>query len=736
MKQPLLQKKYLIIACSAVLASMGIQAQEHNDQEQSVEQTSGLVSVLPTISVRADSDQATTEHSQSYTTKSMSTGTRLALSMRKTPQSVSVISRQQIEDRNFVSLDQAMELAPGITSSTRNLNRVSYTARGFAFTENMVDGMPSMADADAGFTPNLAFFDRVEILRGAAGLIYGTGSAGGAVNLVRKMPTATPQASINLQRGSWDNYYSEFDVSGPLNKDATVRGRFVAAYQDRENFIDLEYTRKPAFYGIVETDIGDKTTVFLGTSYEKMNSNIAPGGLPRYRNGDDLKLSRSSRGMAPAWNYWDGENTTIFSGLKYNFNPDWSLRLAANYQDRNQQGNAINVRGAVDPVTSKGPQYPAFEDSYSSDRRMAFDAQLSGKFSLFNQTHDIVVGTTLSKIKGTENWARKGSRPVSDDTIFGFDPYGVKRPVLGPKVDSLTLSTFRNVGAYTTLRLSITDDLKVITGARLSSIYDDIKNRSTGIVTKRKQTNELSPYFGIVYDLSSTLSLYTSYSDIFTPQNTRFTRQGTPLDPVVGANYEAGIKGEFYDGALNTSFAVFRIDESNRAYLDVEAPCSGSPDLGACYIAEGKVRGEGYEFEVSGELFPRLETSMGYTHVNTKYIKDKTNEGKAFRSTTPENLLKIWAKYQLSGAWSDWSIGAGVNAQSSTYNTSGALKIEQSGYALWSIQAGYKINQNWNSSLSINNLFDKVYYQRLGTEINGNRYGEPRSVMLSVRGKY
>jgi len=214
------QPNYLLIASSLLMYSTGVRAEVESNSYDAAQQKDSATQVLKTIQISADTEKkATTEGNHSYTTKEMGTSTKLPLSIRETPQSVTVISRQQIEDRNFVTLDQAMELAPGVTAATANFNRVSYTARGFTFTNNMIDGMPSIADADAGYTPNLAFYDRVEVLRGAAGLIYGSGSAGGAVNLIRKRPTETAQASVNLQVGSWQNYYSDVDVSGPLNAD-------------------------------------------------------------------------------------------------------------------------------------------------------------------------------------------------------------------------------------------------------------------------------------------------------------------------------------------------------------------------------------------------------------------------------------------------------------------------------------------------------------------------------------
>lgn len=705
------------------------------------------VGQLKKITVEADNMGSTTEHSGSYTSGSASTSTRLPMSLRETPQSVSVITRQQIEDRNFVTLDDAMKTATGITSSTANFNRVSYTARGFSLTDNMIDGMPSIGNAYAGYVPNLAFFDRVEVLRGAAGLVYGAGSAGGAVNLVRKRPTAESQVSTVLRAGSWNNFYAELDASSALNDSKSLRGRLVVLYEDRENFINEEYTRRPAMYGIGEWDLGDSTLVHLGASLERYDGNYAPYGLPRYTNGDNLKLPRSSRGMAPGWNNYYTDVDTVFAGVNRQFNERWSLRVTSSFQERVQGGLTINTTGAVNPATLTGPAYSATVSSaYSPGTYQTTDAMLSGSFDLFGLTHEVVVGTTWSETESKAGRSASGKAPAITGTIFDFDPWSVPQPALGAWTKGTSETTNEQSGGYAIGRFSLAESLKLIVGARLSNLDNTTTNLATGAETKNSVDDEFTPYGGVVYDFAENWSAYASYTDIFRAQNTLYTAAGKPLEAAIGSNYEAGIKGEFYDGRLNTSFAVFRIDEENRSQIDPDnaAPCAASPTgLADCYIATGKVRGEGFEMEISGELLPGWETTAGYTYVTTEYLRDRTktgapstNEGKAFRSATPEHLLQIWSNYHFSGALHGWSLGGGVTAQSDIYSVSGTTRIEQGGYSLWNARVGYDLNDNWKLGLNLNNLSDKVYYQQLGSLASGNRYGEPRNVTVSLRGTF
>lgn len=691
---------------------------------------------------------ATTEGSGSYTTRQASTSTRLPLSLRETPQSVSVITRQQIEDRNFVTLDDAMEMATGISPSTANFNRISYTARGFTLTDNMIDGMPAVGNAYAGYVPNLAFYDRVEILRGSAGLVYGAGSAGGAVNLVRKRPTSEPQLSAVMRRSRWNNNYVELDASRPLNGDASVRGRLVVTYEDKETFIDGETSRKPAVYSIIEADIADGTTIFGGGSMERYDGNFSPIGLPRYTDGRDLHLPRSSRGMAPIWNDYYTDVDTFFGGVDHRFNDRWTLRLAGNVQNRVQGGLTINTTGAVDPETLAGPNYSAtIGDSYSPGEYQAYDAVLNGDFDLLGRSHDVVIGYTWSEVNSKRSRTAAGARPdISQTNIFDFDPYAIPRPSLGAWTPAATSTKALASGAYTTVRLNVADPLKLIFGGRLSSAENQTHTYATSSTAKTRESDVFTPFGGLIYDFADQWSAYASYSDIFRVQNTSFSVDGSALKPVVGANYEAGVKGEFYDGLLNASFAVFRVEETNRAMVDPEAPfpCPASAGgTGDCFIASGKVRGQGFETEISGQVVAGLELTAGYTYVETEFLRDRTrtgepssNEGRAFRTTTPKNLFKLWGTYRLPGDWARWSLGAGALAQSDIYNLADSTRIEHGGYTIYNARVAYELDDHWNLSLNGNNLTDKRYYQRLGLLTGGNRYGEPMSYAVTLRGNF
>ncbi|MNS49954.1 Fe(3+)-pyochelin receptor precursor [compost metagenome] len=224
-----------------------------------------------------------------------------------------------------------------------------------------------------------------------------------------------------------------------------------------------------------------------------------------------------------------------------------------------------------------------------------------------------------------------------------------------------------------------------------------------------------------------------SYADIFQPQNA-MTAAGDMLPPVKGRNYEAGLKGELLDGKVNASLALFRLDQNNRAQEDLVNVCTRST---YCSVSTGKVRSEGLDAEISGEVARGWQVFAGYTFNHFKYLNDTANAGIDFASTySPKHMVRVWTEYRLPGALNAWTLGGGVNFQTASSRTTGAIKLEQASYAVWSARVAYQINRNWSAALNVNNLFDKTYYQTVGAPAWGNVYGEPRSAMVTLRGNF
>ena len=724
----------LTALAAGLLLSGGIGAQTVSaDDAGAVE--AAAQRVLPTVDVEADRLGTTTEFTGSYTTGASTIG-KTPRTLKETPQSVTVMTRTLLDDQNIRSLDDALRATPGVMVQNSSSYERTYHSRGFEIETIQYDGVPTQRRNGFAVSPDLSFYDRVEVLRGPAGLFNGAGQPGGTVNLVRKRPLATPQSSAQLMVSRWDAYRADVDLSRPLNDSGSVRGRLVAGHENRHFFYDRAQTKRSLLYGIVEADLGRDTVLAVGAHYEKNDMVPMYAALPRYTDGRDLGLPRSTN-LNAAWAHTDVESTSVFANLAHSFSSDWKLKLGVTHMRENNDDYTGSNFGPVSPATGQGITLSAFHQKLDG-KQTAADASLQGSFSALGRRHDVLVGANYLR-RDYDLYSQLYTVPNAAINPFTYDPsaYAAFPTVPSPsRAASNTLNRIEQKGLYGSLRWSLTDPLKLIVGGRISSWESSARNKATGAYSTApyKETSEFTPYAALTYDLNPVWSVYASYAEIFRSQANLFTVDGERLKPVTGSNYEVGIKGSPYGGKLNTSLALFRTYESHRSQVAVPSPCAGSPTGGACYVDEGKLRSQGLDAEVSGELLPRWQIAAGYTYNQTRYLKDTAaNTGLPFASFTPRHLVRLWTGYQLPGELSAWTVGGGVTLQSNAYKIDRGVRIDQGGYAVWSARLAYRVTRNVTAAVNITNLFDKTYYQTLGGTRSANWYGEPRTVTATLQ---
>jgi len=716
----------MIVASAAIGASSSVCAQETSSDRPKADQ-SQPASALPAVTVSAHGAD------DSYTTAgAVTVGSKIPATLKETPQSVSVITRKRMEDQNLNSLDEVMAQTPGVTVQPYNTGVIpQFYSRGYPIEYFQYDGVPLQTGGASWTMPEMVMFERVELLRGAAGLYNGAGYPGGVINLVRKRPGKDLAFSGSVAAGSWNARRTELDFSSPLNESGSLRTRLAVNYDARDSFIDYAKSEKSSAYGIIEADLAPGTTLAAGFGYQKRNWTPAMMGLPRYSDGGELGLPRSTFFNTP-WTNWNFESTQLFAELSHRIDQDWSFKLNLTSDHETSNLKYSYVFGAVNRQTLAGARLMGGANQYDN-QQYGVDGMLSGRFQAFGRQHDVVVGANWYQ-RSAESWG--GSLPGYGGTavnVFNYNPAAIADPGT-PKWTSKSNTDLTQYGLYGSARLKLADPLSLILGARVSWWKTKSQNLLTSATTSDfNDSAHWTPYAGLVYDLTPNWSLYTSYADIYRVQSNYKDSSGNGLPPVTGANYEAGIKGEFYDGALNTSFAVFRIDETNRAIQTSVTVVDG-----CCYATNGQVRSQGFEAELAGRLLPGLEVGAGYTFNTTKYLRDATFEGQPFRTMSPKHMLRLWSSYQLPGELNAWSVGAGVNAQSETSVQSGAVRASQGVYAVANARIGYRIDKRWSLGLNINNLFDRTYYILPGASnapaSYGSVYGDPRNIMLTLRG--
>lgn len=692
---------------------------------------------LGATSISSDRLGETTEHSGSYTTGAVTIG-KMPQTLRHTPQSVSVLTRQRLDDQNITNLTTLMEQTPGVVVDYVDSERVTYYSRGYQIDAIQYDGATVVQGSGGGsfIQSDSAIIDRAEILRGATGMLRGAGNPSGTVNLVRKRPTRDFQASASVTAGSWDAQRYVADLSGALTDNGAIRGRMIAVHDDKDSFQDSRMERKNVFYGVLAADLGERTTLTGGIEYTELEATGSWGGLPANFDGSPLKLSRSTY-LGADWNRWNRSNLQTFAELEHVFDNDWTLKVSGTrtqfrLDDHGFKQTYFTRASTTNPYLMN---YQVTEGDGGESEQTNLSATLNGPFQLLGREHELMVGVERIRNDSTASATNFTASGVFD--IREWDPKtSLPEPSINISAKPVMTRTTQQA-AHATWRISLADPLTAVIGARINW-YDYEQENNLKTSGKYSVDREIVPYAALIYDLNNNLSLYGSYTEIFNPQSATDASNAV-LDPVTGEAYELGIKGEFYDGRLNTSLAVFRIYQVGNALDDLGSPdpCLPNYTSGHCKVAAGKNRSEGFELEVTGEVLPGWQVSGGYTYTTTEYLKDTlSNTGNVLRPTDPKRQLKLFTSYRLPGAYDAWTVGGGVSAQSDIYSRNGNAVASQSGYAVYSALLGYRFNQHYSLQLNANNLFDKHYYKKVGATATGYYYGDPRNVSLTLRASF
>lgn len=698
-------------------------------------------SALPPVKVSAQrAKDGTTEGSGSYTTRATRSATRLAMSLRETPQSISVITRQRIEDENLNNIETLLDRTPGVSVQNMGTSRYQILSRGYAIDSYQIDGILTSTDVGTQNMPqsqsDLVIFDRVEVLRGSTGLLSGAGDPSGTINLVRKKPTHEFQGHASAGIGNWDRYRAEVDVAGPLNATGSIRGRLVGAREEGGSHLDYFKQKKTVLYGLIEADLSPGTLLTVGMDYQDNDPRGTSGnGLPLfYTNGQQTRFDPSTNASA-RWSRSHIESHNTFLSLEHRFANEWVLKLSANQMDGKREFFSAGASsGLLDQATGNVKLYGG--QGSAVQRQTGFDAQIQGPFEWFGRRHDFVLGFNWSEYQnhhqpllelgGLEGrtvnfyqWHNDTATPVTSGAkLFDYDIWQ------------------KQYGTYSTLRFKPLDDLALILGARLSSyessqsLVSSVFNITGGL----QRDNILTPYAGVVYDIDKTHSVYASYTSIFRAQSNR-DRTGKVLAPREGNNYEAGLKSEFLGGRLNTAVAVYQIRQDNLAVADAGQTVPGTTPPEAAYRAVKGAKTQGLDVEVSGELLSNLQVGLSYNYSTTEDA-----DGDRISTTFPRNMAKLWGTYRLPGDLNKLTLGGGLNWQDRiSYTTTSsalpgiALTARQQEYAVLNLMARYQVTPKLSASVNLNNVFDKAYLQGLDASFNTAIYAPTRNVMLNLK---
>lgn len=649
--------------------------------------------------------------------------TGLDLSLRETPQSVTVVDRQRIDDFALTNFNDLLEQTIGVTVQRNETDRTDYTARGFAITNLQVDGigLPLLSAIDGDLDTIL--YERVEVVRGANAIMTGVGNPSATINYLRKRPTAKFQANASASVGSFDLWRLEGDVSGPLNADGTLRARIIGAHEERDSYLDYNKVNRDVVGGLLAWDVAPGLTATVGyTRQDNRADGVLWGALPLvFSDGSRIPYPRSASTAAP-WTYANVPNQSAFGELTYQLGGDWSLRGVFTYNDSDSRARRIYAHGTPDPETGLG--VTATSGIYPTrNKQYLLDGYASGSIELFGRRHQVAFGIS-------NGWLREKEYEAYSDTeidygdirqLSSFVPAEPSYPdaeLQGREHDRLTR-------AYGAIHLNFTDRLKGVAG--VSAVWLKTSGFSYGSDLARND-HKVSPYAGLLFDLTRHVTLYASYTDIYAPQS-QVDIHNQRLMPAKGTSIEGGIKASWLDGRLYAAASVFRARQRGLAsYIGTFDGTDGP--LGVDYYEGQDTTAKGFEAEISGRVANRWLLSGGFTH-----LKIHDDQGEQAQTFVPRNSFKLAATYEVP-EWRDLKLGAQFRYQSriSSTDDSAGLPIRQSGYAVLDLLAGIRLAKHVQLSVNVRNVTNTKYLNSL--EWGQAFYAAPRSAIGTIRFEY
>ncbi|MFT3762250.1 MAG: TonB-dependent siderophore receptor [Pseudoxanthomonas sp.] len=653
--------------------------------------------------------------------------TNLDLDIKETPQSISVVAREQMEQFGADSLNDALRLATGIQVEEVSTNQTQFLARGFEIRNTQIDGvgLPN----GWGIVTNAmdAFgFEKLEVIRGANGLLTGVGNAAGTINYVRKRPTNEAQGQVGVTFGSHDRRRIEADYSTPFTEDGAWAGRVVAAREDSDSYLRDFESDRTYLYGVVDGQVGENGTLAIGYSHQRANTSGNMWGTLTFVSNDGSQLEWD-RGASTTqdWTYWNSTTDAGFVEYTHQLTDRWELKASYNYRlyDHDSQLFMAYSPTGLDPATGEGLVGWAYKSPYKTTAHLG-DITLKGRFDLFGREHEAMLGASTARSEGTDYYHPTDFSGPAFGFLPGF-PYAgnaIPEPVWGERTVYTTLNQ-RLTRVFGATRLSMTDRFKAIVGFNWAEYQRDGSD-DAGAHFDQTEKN-FAPYAGLTFDFTDKVLGYVNYSYIFQPQE-QLDYDRKYIDPSKGVNYEAGVKAEWLDRHLLTTLAWFSAKQEGLATYGGTRFMDG---YAFGYYTGVDIESKGFELEATGKLNEYVDLLFGYTR-----LKMGGDDGSKTYSWVPRRTSNLALSVRVPG-YTALSFGIGGRWQSAMSNTDSfnGYAVHQDGYALLNAFAAWDITPDVTLRANVDNIADKKYINSL---YSVSYYGAPREYALNLSWRF
>ncbi|MEH2313994.1 MAG: TonB-dependent siderophore receptor [Nostoc sp.] len=685
------------------------QTQPTPEQQKPGNQTQ---STQPSASGDQPIELVVTGEQDGYSLPNATTATKTDTPLRDIPQSIQVIPQQVIKDQQITRITDAARNVSGVSlQGSYGANTDAYIIRGFLQYNSLRNGFQA---GDNYIDPNSV--ERVEVLKGPASVLYGQFEPGGVVNYVTKQPLATPYYASEFTVGSYSDYKSSIDISGPLTPDQKLLYRLNASYENFGSFIDFVHGQYFSISPVLSYKISDNTNLTLEYEHTAQNRTFYDGLLP-VRESFQVPISRFLG--EPSADKYNVDSNAFYLTLDHTFSENLRLRTAFSaYFTTSDNNNVVRP----DSLEADG-QTVSRRLAGGAGSNQTFDLQneLISKFKTGSINHQLLLGLELGWQNVFYDYLRTAAPGINL-----FNPvYGAPLPTSFVDTAQQTEAYTDTVGIYLQDQVTLLSNLKLLVGGRYDFVsYNDrgtdLNNNGALAYRNNFYDEAFSPRVGLVYQPIEPISLYASYSESFVPNNTLSASQ-VALKPSRGTQYEGGIKTELLDGKLSATLAAYNITKTNVATTD--------PNNNDYSIAAGEVKSQGIEFDISGRILPGWNVIASFAH-NDTYVSEDNNLPVGDRLVAvPRNTASFWTTYEIqSGSFKGLGFGGGLffvgDSQANLPNDGVVIPS----YVRTDASIFYK-KENWRVGLNIKNLFDTTYYYSQGYFL---RPGDPLTVLATI----
>jgi iron complex outermembrane recepter protein len=700
---------------------------------------------LPKVTVEADTESpyddpnwTTDPLNTDYNRPNATTATKTDTPIMETPANIQVVPQQVMKDQQTTRIEQALQNTSGVYKQQAE-SAESFNIRGFQTFEYYRDGVRNQSALTQAGDRETANLERIEVLKGPAAILFGRLQPGGMVNLVTKKPLEQYYHSLQQQFGSFSQFRTTLDTTGPITDDKELLYRFNLAYENKGSFREFVDNDRIFLAPVIKWNISDRTQATFEMEYKHANETTdfgipakgnRPVNIPRERNlGEPFTFSKS-------------DDFLLAMNWSHEFNDQWKIQHKFNANFTHEDDDVVI---GSDGVALNSNIFPRFYSGFRDNKTQTYsnNLDLTGHFDTFGLQHTMLFGGDYYIFHNTALIAGSSGFPSIDIT----NPVHIDVPPPFDPANDFSYETSEEwYGLYAQDQIKLPYNVHLLAGFR----YDNARFASSDNFggNFRRQDDDINPRVGLLWQPIKEVSFYGNYVENFgVPNAFSSGAGGLALGPETAQQWEAGVKTELFGGRLTGTLSWYHLTKQNIAI--------SARDLSGVRNDEfqlaGEVLNEGIEFDVAGEILPGWNIIGAYSYIDSEITSDsgqvldrfgnllRTDDGNTGNSlpNVPKHGGSIWNTYQFqSGPVQGLKLGAGLVAKSQQQGNS-ENDFQLPGYALVNLMAGYEFKvgkTKISTQLNVDNLLDKNYFPTSnGFARNRIDVGSPRTFLGSIK---